>query len=486
MNTLRNALDYASWPIGRKFVFSLLLPVLLGPLITTLLLNGSGFGSPAGAPGSAPNALNPNLATQFAPLPLLTFLPSLMIAGLMWLPLNHFIIRQIKRLVTGVQRLAEGTYTEPVPATSQKDELGQLAGRINVLGMQLQRDFQDLEQRIAQRTRDLETAREIGQILSSIRDVEILANQVIELLSTRFEAIYHAQIFFVDDQGQDAVLRASTGDVGQSLLQRRHRLPVGGQSIVGQSITQGKPIVALDTATSPVHKFNALLPETRSELALPLRLGDAVIGALDVQSKNQSAFADSDIRLFQTIADQLAIAIQNAQLLEESQTRLREINELNKLLMGEAWGDFIQSRKRKQPSIARRDSENLTPLQRKAINSGQIAETGDEDRVQFAVPIILRGQALGAVEYELSRSTYNENTRLLATELAARLALAADNARLLEQSQQLAQRERLINDISNKLTQQTDVSQILQIAVRELGNALPVSQTSISLTGDAQ
>lgn len=486
MNTLRNALDYASWPIGRKFVFSLLLPVLLGPLITTLLLNGSGFGSPAGAPGSAPNALNPNLATQFAPLPLLTFLPSLMIAGLMWLPLNHFIIRQIKRLVTGVQRLAEGTYTEPVPATSQKDELGQLAGRINVLGMQLQRDFQDPEQRIAQRTRDLETAREIGQILSSIRDVEILANQVIELLSTRFEAIYHAQIFFVDDQGQDAVLRASTGDVGQSLLQRRHRLPVGGQSIVGQSITQGKPIVALDTATSPVHKFNALLPETRSELALPLRLGDAVIGALDVQSKNQSAFADSDIRLFQTIADQLAIAIQNAQLLEESQTRLREINELNKLLMGEAWGDFIQSRKRKQPSIARRDSENLTPLQRKAINSGQIAETGDEDRVQFAVPIILRGQALGAVEYELSRSTYNENTRLLATELAARLALAADNARLLEQSQQLAQRERLINDISNKLTQQTDVSQILQIAVRELGNALPVSQTSISLTGDAQ
>ncbi len=471
MKTLLTFLNYASWSTGRKFAFSLIVPVVLGPLVGLLFLILIG----RDVASSAENGL----------LPLVVILASLVIAGLVWLPFNYYVLGQMSRLDAGVRRLAEGTFVQPIPMAARKDDLGRLSETMNLLGVQLQRDFQELEQRIAQRTRDLEASRDIGQVLSGIRDVQALSDEVIALLRTRFETIYHAQVFLIDERGAYAVLRASTGDIGKTLLARGHRLPVGGQSVIGQVTAQGTPVIALDTAKSDVHKVNELLPDTRSELALPLRVGNTIFGALDVQSKETSAFADAEIRLFQTIADQLAIAIQNAQLFEESQQRVSEIAELNRLLIGETWKDYIQLRRRKTPAIATRESEAVTILQQQAIQTGELAESTHDDQVQFAVPILLRGQVLGAVEWELPKSAYNENTRVLAAELATRLALSADNARLLEQSQRLLQRERLINDIGSKLTQQSDVSQILQTAVRELGNVLPVTQTTIRLTGDS-
>src|SRR5258708_18813595 len=154
---------------------------------------------------------------------------------------------------------------------------------------------------------------------------------------------------------------------------------------------------------------------------------------------------------------------------------MSEHESANKLIAGEAWRDYIGTR---QESAA---GGVWTETQRQAVETGDIAEAIAPDAVTFAVPITLRGQVLGAVEWDVPRSSYNENIRQLARELAARFAISADNTRLFEQTQRVAQRERLVNEIAGKLIQQTDVSEILKVAVQEVGQALRVPQTSIRL-----
>jgi len=397
---------------------------------------------------------------------------------ILWLILENTVVRPVLALRGMATRIAQGRTVEDSLTVPQHDEIGELATSFNTLTSLTRQEFRNLEDRIAQRTRDIEATRDIGQAISSIRDLDALLNRIIELIRERFENIYHAQVFLIEPTRQYAVLRASTGEVGQRLLERGHRLPVGSQSVIGKTTADGQPVVALDTSTSPIHKRNELLPDTRAELALPLRTREGILGALDLQSKRSDAFGESDIRLFQSVADQLSIAIVNAQLFEESRQRLSEIEDLNRRLMGDAWYDYTVTRKRSAASAA---GEPWSELQLRAYEAGDMVEQINKDTVTFAIPVSLRGQTIGAVEWSVPRASYNDNTRMLARELTARLAVSADSARLLEQSQRLADRERLVNDITRKLTQQTDVSQVLQIAVRELGQALKVPQTAIRL-----
>jgi GAF domain-containing protein len=180
------------------------------------------------------------------------------------------------------------------------------------------------------------------------------------------------------------------------------------------------------------------------------------------------------------MADELAIAITNARLFEESQARLSEIEDLNRRLLGEAWQGYAASRRQGQGGAAA--TQAWSELQRQAIARRDLVERAESDMVTFSVPVILRDQIFGAVEWSVSRQNYNENVRLLARELADRLAVSADNARLLEHTQRLAYRERLVSEIAGKLVQQTDVSRVLQTAVKELGLALQAPQTTIRLT----
>lgn len=396
----------------------------------------------------------------------------------------------LMQLTSIATRFVQSRSVTEVRPIRQNDEVGQLYRSLNTLIGQLNQNIKDLELRIADRTRDIEATREIGEVVSSIRDLDTLLNKVLELIRQRFEQIYHVQVFLIDPTRRFAILRAATGEAGARLLARNHRLAVGSQSVIGRVTIEGKPVVALDTSTSTIHRANELLPETRAELALPLRSGEIIIGALDLQSKRVEAFSDADVQLFQHVADQLAIAITNAQLFTESQSRLAEIGALNQQLLGEAWGNYRSNRRLtltassavqhgNQQSQATTEPES--DLQHRAIETRELVEEIGVNAVTFAVPIILRDIVLGAIEWDVSRETYNENTRLLARELADRLAITADNARLFEQSQRQAERERLVNEISAKLTQQTDVSQILQTAIRELGQALHVPETSIRL-----
>jgi len=407
-----------------------------------------------------------------------------MALGLVALFIDSTIVAPARRLLKAANNVAQGRPADIRPIR-QRDEIGGLYTAFHTLTAQLTQDIRVLESNVAQRTRDIEATRDIGQIISNIRELDSLLQAVVELIRERFTDVYHAQVFLVDPTGKNAVLRTSTGEAGTKLLARGHRLAVGSQSVIGQVTAQGQPIVALDTSTSKVHKANELLPDTRAELALPLRTTSGVIGALDLQSKRAEAFTESDIQLLQTIADQLTIAITNARLFADAQARVSEIEELNRRLIGQVWQDYTAARRQETlTGSTGNGSGHWSEWQRRAIETGEIVEQASDTLVTFAVPISLRGQVIGAVEWDVPRASYGANSRQLARELANRLAIIADNVRSFDQAQRLAQREHLVSDIASKLTQQTDVSQILQIAVKELGQALRVPQTSIRLAAN--
>lgn len=398
-----------------------------------------------------------------------------------------YIVRPMRRLTEAMQQFTGGQKAVPLPMVHRRDEIGVLNNTFGTMAKQLSSAIGELETRVDERTRNLETFLEIGRVLTSLRDTDELLDEVVEIIHERFEAIYHVQIFLIDYRTNFARLRASTGDVGQQLLQRGHQLEVGSQSVIGSVTASGYAVVALDTSNNPIHKRNEFLPDTRAEMALPLRIGSQIIGALDLQSKLPDAFSDEDVELFQGMADQVTTAIENARLFAESTVRLQEIERLNRALTQTAWGE-VEQRHHSTGLAATAGNEstpegNWSALQLEAMRTEQIVEHVEGELVTFAIPVILRDQVLGAVEWQVPVSRYTKNARQTALELTTSLALTADNIRLFEQSRRTAQREALVNRISSKLTGLTDVDQILQTAVQELGLALHSPQTLIQLAG---
>ncbi len=179
----------------------------------------------------------------------------------------------------------------------------------------------DLERRSVQ----LQAAAEVSRTAISVRDLDALLSQVTHLISEQF-GFYHTGIFLLDETAEYAVLQAANSEGGQQMLERGHRLKVAEQGVVGYVTGTGEPHIVLDVGADAVHFNNPLLPETRSEMALPLKLGAQIIGALDVQSRKEGAFDEEDATVLRTMADQLAIAIENARLLQETQQTVHELS----------------------------------------------------------------------------------------------------------------------------------------------------------------
>ncbi|NDJ77422.1 MAG: GAF domain-containing protein [Chloroflexi bacterium] len=394
------------------------------------------------------------------------------------------VTRPLNRLTFAARQIVAGQFDVELAEMNRRDEIGQLNNALSQMIGQLLHAVSELEAQVDERTRNLELTLEIGRAVTSIRDLDQLLETVVNLIRDQFDTIYHAQIFLVDARTRQAQLRASTGVVGRQLLQHGHYLEVGSQSVIGSVTAAGHAVIALDTSHNPIHKRNEFLPDTRAEMALPLRTGNRIIGALDLQSTRPDAFSQHDVDLFQGMADQLTIAIENATLFAESTARLHEIEHLNRSLTQTAWHQVEQGREQRTLNASVGLAETAvtwSPLQLEAIQKRAIAEHIEDNIVTFAVPVMLRDQVLGAVEWQVPLDRYSQNTRQTALELTSRLALTAENIRLFEQSRRVAQREALVNQISNKLTVSTDVNQILQIAVRELGLALQSSETVIKL-----
>lgn len=398
--------------------------------------------------------------------------------------LNTLITNPVEDVTGALRTMLRGGVDAPVRGKQRQDEIGKLANAFTEMREQVRQFMASMEQRLKDRDRDLRLTQDISRAITDERNLQRLMDTVVNLIVKNFPSIYHAQIFLVDSQGF-AVLRASTGDPGNAMLASGHRLAVGSISVIGQVVEQGQLIVARDAAFSDVHRRNEFLPDTRAELAIPLRAGDVVIGALDVQSKQRDSFSPDLVNVLQTLAGQVSIALENVRLYEESQRQLAAIDQQRRAAARHDWQAYLGASRQTDLTVkaGNQTTYDFALLRQQAIAEGKpaIGLITPHRTIPFVLPVQVRGETLGVVDFELPERDFRYDRVLLAEELVNRLAVALDNARLFEESQQSAERERVVNAISAKITQQTDIETILQTALREVGLALRTPQVAVRL-----
>ncbi|MDY0020693.1 MAG: GAF domain-containing protein, partial [Anaerolineae bacterium] len=354
------------------------------------------------------------------------------LAALVW-AISGAIAKPIGVLRDESLAIAGGDLTRRVPVKSQ-DEIGALGHAFNQMADKLQESLSGLEQRVAERTAKLAAAAEVSRATTSVLDPDKLQREVVELVQERF-GLYYVGLFLVDEGEEYAVLRAGTGDAGREMLGRRHRLAIGGSSMIGQCVARGEARIALDVGEEAVRFDNPVLPETRSEMALPLRSRGKVIGAMSVQSTEEAAFDETDISVMQTMADQMATAIDNARLFTESQQALESTRRAYGQLSQQAWMDLLMGRTgwgyRYVKGIVLPAVGAWQPEMIAAVKAGQTVEGSEEDAT-LAVPIKVREQVVGVLNFRKDRKGkgWTRQERIVLESLADQLALSLESARL--------------------------------------------------------
>jgi methyl-accepting chemotaxis protein len=255
------------------------------------------------------------------------------LAGLAGAYLARRLAKPLVSLTGTATQIASGEI-DLQAAVGGTSEVASLATAFNSMTAQLRGLIGTLEERVALRTDQLRASAEVGRAAAAILDQDRLLHEIVTLITERF-GYYYAAVFTLDEAGRYAVLREGTGEAGQILKGRGHQLEVGGQSMVGSVTAQRKARIALDVGTEAVRFANPLLPDTRSEIALPLTVGERVLGALDVQSTQAAAFEEASAVVLQSMADQIAIALNNAEQFDqiERQAKLQAgISHLNRSL----------------------------------------------------------------------------------------------------------------------------------------------------------
>jgi GAF domain-containing protein len=330
----------------------------------------------------------------------------------------------------------------------------------------------DQQHRIEKQLVELNLAAHVARQAASIHNLNQLLSETTRLISDQF-AFYHVGVFMISQDGRYAVLKAASSAGGQRMLERGHQLEVGKVGIVGYATGSGEARIALDVGEDATYFDNPDLPETRSELALPLKVRGQVIGALDVQSKEANAFNDDDVGILQTLADQIALAIDNATLFEESNKALQELQDLYIRQTHKTW---MQQMRGHTLAFALK-SHNIQPA----------VEAADRDQPdnphQVKIPIRLRGVRLGSLilRRDENTSAWTEEEKNLLTQASEQVALALDNARLYEEAQSRASREQAINTLTANLSRSLDVETLLKAAVKQLGEVPDVWEVAVHI-----
>lgn len=378
----------------------------------------------------------------------------------------------------------------------REDEIGALAKAYNQMASQLQEIIGKLEQRVADRTKDLENqtlrlrvAAEIARDAASARDLNELLIRASDLIISRFN-FYHIGIFLLDSNKEYAVLVASPTEPGRQMLENNHKLRVGEIGIVGRVAATGEPRIALDTDTDATFFNNPYLPNTRSEMALPLKVENNIIGVLDVQSEQPQAFNKDDIAIMQVMADQLATAIERTRLLQEVERNLKELENAYGQFTRDNWkkltdGTLTENLGYRFDHVRLERTTELPPLAGAALSSGRTVNANGkysqmDQEHSIAIPIKLRGQTIGVVNLKLKEG-YDRNTVSIVESAAERLASAMESARLYEEARLRADREQSISRVTTAISTSTGFEQILQATVREIGNLLGDTEVAIQI-----
>lgn len=355
-----------------------------------------------------------------------------------------------------------------------------------------------LVQQVEARAAQVQTAADVAHVVGSILDLQELLSRVVDLVCERFK-LYYAGLFLVDQTGawsgeanRWAVLRAGTGEAGQKMIALEHKLEIGGTSMIGACVARKQARIAMDVGDEATRFDNPLLPDTHSELALPLISRGHVIGALSIQSTKKNAFNEDDITILQTMASQVSVVIENTRLYEQAQSALEEMEATQRRYQQRVWSEYLSvapvtSYESHLPEVAP-VGDKIIPAVKTAISQQSLqllkgADSGVEGHSALVVPTALRGGAIGVlgVHSDDPARVWTEDQIALVEAIAERMALAADNLRLLDASQRRASREQLTREITDKMRRATSMESLVQTAVHEMATAFGTSNTFVQL-----
>ncbi len=437
-------------------------------------------------------------SAQTLTISIITVFAVLVLSILLAVTLSQQLTRPIISLTSTAQEIASGKFDIQAKVNSG-DEIGTLAQTFNMMTGQLRGALQNLDHRAQEleqqtvqleltsqqnekRARELQTIAEIARYISTEKDLKKLLPLITQTVSKEF-GVYHVGIFLLDDSRRFAVLLASNSPGGQEMLRRQHRLEVGQTGIVGNVTATGIPRIALDTGADAIFFNNPDLPQTRSELALPLKIEKQVIGALDIQSTEINAFSDEDIEALTTLADQVSIAIQNTRLFNEVEKSLAESNAIQRQYLRETWKKLPKEEK---IGGYKYSITGAVPLEEETDLTLTIQENKENNR-EINVPIILRGETIGTLSVQVPKSEHISTDQIdLIKAVAERVALSAENARLFEETSRRAERERIISDIASKIGTSVRTESILRTTATELSQLLDGADIFINLKNDKQ
>lgn len=411
------------------------------------------------------------------------------LAGLIGAYIARRMAVPLSNLTTTATRIAAGE-TELQAAIAGPGEVSRLAMAFNSMTQQLHNLISGLEQRVEDRTRDLErrsryleaTAR-VAREASATLELADLLPRIASFISEQFD-FYHTGIFLVDAAAEWVELKAVSSEGGQRMLQRGHRLQVGDMGIVGYAARYGQPRLALDTGADAVFLHNPDLPDTRSEMALPLKARDRIIGVLDVQSTVPEAFTDEDISVLETLADQVALTIDNARLFAQAEENLELQRQLYGELSQQAWTQLLSQAALGFVSV----EQGLMPVQdvwepqmREAVRKGQtiVADAGT-----LAVPIQVRGQVVGVLDIkqpDAAESQWTPEQIAMLQEVADQLGAALESARLYQDTRRRAAQEQLVGEVTARIRESLDMETVLKTAAKEMRHSLGLDKITIHL-----
>jgi GAF domain-containing protein/HAMP domain-containing protein len=415
----------------------------------------------------------------------------LSVAALASYGMGNSITAPLDKLTNVAKQVAAGNLDATAEVTTG-DEIGILGNTLNNMSTTAKNLIANLEELVVERTRlierrfsQIQAAAEVGKAVAAQRDLEELLNLTTQLISSRF-GFYHVGIFLLDPRSEYAILMAANSSGGKKMLDRKHKLRVGAEGIVGTVASSGEARIALDVGNDAIYFDNPDLPQTRSEMALPLIAGGEVQGILDVQSLEANAFSADDIPTLQILADQLAIAMQNARMLRDTQEALfiarRATGEISQQgwqamlknvgstgYIGLAHGEIVQV------------TGNLDDNTSQELKSGNYLVSVDQHTIR--IPVITRGHTIGMLRLTKPPHTEPWTPEEISDveSLSDQISSTLDSARLYNEAQQRAAREQTIGEITTSITAATEIDDIIRETVTQLGKALQDSDVTLRI-----
>jgi GAF domain-containing protein/DNA-binding response OmpR family regulator/HAMP domain-containing protein len=383
-------------------------------------------------------------------------LGALLVAAVLGLLIYVVLGRVLRPMATLVEHLGRAGGS-PGSLPQGSDEVGRMSAAFAALAREASMLREQLEAQDTRYSRTVNITTRIGRETATLSEIDQLLNRAINLISAEY-GFYHAQVFLIDDIRKNAVLVYSTGEAGRELLARKHRLSVGSDSVVGRASLSGQAVVLNDTADPGdiPWRFNPLLPDTRAEMALPLQFGDDVIGVLDVQSTTPNAFDERDQQTFQLLADQIAVAVQNARLLRQSQERVEQIDSLNRQLTRVAW---------EESGFASAEGEYTYDLLTLQPSPAPMSQSQPDAR-PLEMPITIRGEVVGTIA--AGGQEFSENDQLLMRAVAERVAIAIESARLFSETQSTLAETSTLYQLSRYLNEADNLEGIIQAIIQSV------------------